>query len=179
MHTWIPTEHSTKGRLVRRALEAFGQRGFDGVAVGELARSAGTTTGALYHHFGSKVALYALVRADAERRVVDRMEGAAEATSAAGGHAAEAALLIGFDHAVRVGFARLLGERHPEGGYDAIEAALAKVLGSGRAGLAPILAAAWRAALLLVAEGDAQARVRQDLEAICILPAGPRGKAVD
>ena len=40
------------------------------------------TTGALYHHFGSKIDLYRFVRADVDQRVLDRMAGAAEAVGA-------------------------------------------------------------------------------------------------
>ena len=49
---------------------------FDEVTVGELADAAKVTTGALYHHFGSKFGLYAFVRNDVEQRLLDRMEGA-------------------------------------------------------------------------------------------------------
>ncbi len=38
-------------------------------------QSVGVTTGVLYHHFGSKEGLYAVVREELERRVVDRMDG--------------------------------------------------------------------------------------------------------
>ena len=38
--------------------------------------AAETTTGPLYHHFGSKLGLYDVIRSDVERRVTDRMEGA-------------------------------------------------------------------------------------------------------
>ncbi len=67
---------SAKGRLVLAALEAFGRSGYEAVHVGALAAAAETTTGPLYHHFGSKLGLYSFVRADVEQRVVDRMEGA-------------------------------------------------------------------------------------------------------
>jgi len=76
MRGWIPTRASAKGRLVLAALESFGRRGYDGVAVADLAAAAETTTGPLYHHFGSKLGLYDVVRADVERRILDRMEGA-------------------------------------------------------------------------------------------------------
>ena len=76
MRDWIPTRDSPRGRLVLAALDAFGAHGYEGVAVAELARSAETTTGPLYHHFGSKLGLYDVIRTDVERRVLDRMEGA-------------------------------------------------------------------------------------------------------
>ena len=116
MREWVPVSSSAKGRLALRALEDFGGKGFEAVNVVDLAAEAGVTTGSLYHHFGSKVGLYTVVRAEAERRLLDRMEGAAEATLAADGRAAavRAALLVGFDFATGRGFMRLLGEPHPE-----------------------------------------------------------------
>ena len=58
---------------------ASSARPFDEVTVGELAADAGVTTGALYHHFENKLGLYRFVREDVERRLLDRMEGAAAA----------------------------------------------------------------------------------------------------
>ena len=80
---WIPISTSPKGRLALVAVREFGARPFDEVTVGELAAAADVTTGALYHHFGSKLGLYAFVRDDVERRLLDRMEGAATAAEAA------------------------------------------------------------------------------------------------
>ena len=80
MREWIPVSTSPKGRLVLAAVKEFGTRPFDEVTVAELAAAAKVTTGALYHHFGSKLGLYNFVREDVERRLLDRMEGAAAAT---------------------------------------------------------------------------------------------------
>src|SRR5918996_5150110 len=100
MRNWIPVSTSPKGRLALAAIKEFGARPFDEVAVGELAAAAQVTTGALYHHFGSKLGLYEFVRDDVEQRLLDRMEGA---IAAAGDRpaAVQAALLVGFDFAVR------------------------------------------------------------------------------
>ncbi len=57
MRNWIPVSTSPKGRLALAAVKEFGARPFDEVTVGELAAAARVTTGALYHHFGSKLAL--------------------------------------------------------------------------------------------------------------------------
>lgn len=70
---------SPKGRLALVAVREFGSRPFEDVTVAELAAEAGVTTGALYHHFESKLGLYLFVRRDVERRLLDRMEGAAGA----------------------------------------------------------------------------------------------------
>jgi AcrR family transcriptional regulator len=155
---WVPVSTSAKGRLALRALEEFGRRGFEGVAVADLASSAGVTTGALYHHFGSKTGLYDFVRVEAEQRVIDRMAGAA----AAGG-TVRAALLVGFDFAVDRGFLRLLGEPHPTRDTDPVADLLGDISDGGRTPLGRILAAAWRAALLAVDDGSPPDSARSGL----------------
>jgi AcrR family transcriptional regulator len=145
---WIPTRSSAKGRLVLAALSAFGRHGYAAVSVAELARAADTTTGPLYHHFESKLGLYAFVREDVERRVLDRLEGALAA-----GAPPEEALAVAFDYVVRAGFARMLAEPHPDGRPDAIAALLTARLGAAPAPLGAMLAAAWRAALAASANG--------------------------
>lgn len=145
MPEWIPTTRSARGRLVLAALEAFGGRGYEGVGVAELARAAQTTTGPLYHHFGSKLGLYDEIRADVERRVTDRMEGALAASEDV-----TPALVVAFDYAQRAGFLRLLGEPHPARTTDPVAALLDEHV---EAPLGSLVAAAWRAALLACAEG--------------------------
>ena len=93
---------------MQEALAAFGARGYDAVGVTELAASAGVTIGSLYHHFGSKAGLYDLVRTDVERRVLDRMEGAAAVRDAHEPAGLAVVLLVGYDYLVGSGFARLL-----------------------------------------------------------------------
>ena len=137
---------SAKGRLVLAALEAFGRVRLRGGPRGTLAAAADTTTGPLYHHFGSKLGLYSFVRADVEQRVVDRIEGALAAGLHFESDDVIAALLVAFDYAERAGFARMLSEPHPSPGTaDPIASAL------GEGPLGAILAAAWRAALAAVA----------------------------
>jgi AcrR family transcriptional regulator len=157
LREWVPTPSSAKGRLALEALREFGRRGFDAVNVVDLAARAGVTTGALYHHFGSKLGLYSFVRDEVERRVLDRMEGAAALLESSSGNGALRALLVGFDYATERGFARLMSEQHPDRTVDPVETFLRSVL-EGSNALAPILAAAWRAALAAAARGDAGAR---------------------
>ena len=109
---------------MQEALAAFGARGYDAVGVTELAASAGVTIGSLYHHFGSKAGLYDLVRTDVERRVLDRMEGAAAVRDAHEPAGLAVVLLVGYDYLVGSGFARLLAEPRPDevSGADAIAA---------------------------------------------------------
>jgi AcrR family transcriptional regulator len=160
MREWVPVSSSARGRLATEALAAFGEHGYEGVAVGALARAAGVTTGSLYHHFGSKLGLYAVVRQEVERRVLDRMEGAVAAVAGSEASAAQAGLLVGFDYVTGHQFARLLAEPDPGGGRDPIEELLVRLDGDPRGRL---LAAAWRAALAAATSGTARSRCRSAL----------------
>lgn len=164
MREWVPVSTSPKGRLVLAAVAAFGARDFDEVTVGELSASAEVTTGALYHHFGSKLGLYEFVRADVERRLLDRMEGAAAVSGRDDAARVRAALLVGFDFAVGQRFLRILGE--PPAGADGDR--LAELLGSatGSPVLGRVLAAAWRAALAAIADGSDPMDARTALEVL-------------
>lgn len=51
-------EESPAERIERTALELFGERGFEGVSVRDLARRASVTLGSISYYFGSKEALY-------------------------------------------------------------------------------------------------------------------------
>ena len=157
MREWIPTTASAKGRLVLAALEAFGREGYEAVHVGHLAAEAQTTTGPLYHHFGSKLGLYAFVRDDVERRVTDRLEGALAVTIH---DDVGAALVVAFDYALRAGFARMLSEPHPEARPDPVAAVL------GEPPVGAMLAAAWRAGLGATADGVEPERVRDALRGL-------------
>ena len=168
MRNWIPVSTSPKGRLALAAIKEFGARPFDEVTVGELAAAAKVTTGALYHHFGSKLGLYVFVREDVEQRLLDRMEGA---IAAAGDEldrsaAVKAALFVGLDFAVREGFLRILGD--PPVGVE--HDRLAEMLSASTAPASPllgrVLAAAWRAALAAVAEGSGPDQARAALLAV-------------
>jgi AcrR family transcriptional regulator len=178
MREWIPVPGSSRARLALTALEQFGARGYDAVNVTELAAGAGVTTGSLYHHFGSKLGLYEIVREEAERRVLDRMEGAAAARAGDGpSAAARTALLVGFDYAAGQDLARLLAEPRPQPADDPVEAFLGRLADRGRAPLGRILAAAWRAALAAVADGVTSERARAALAAIAIDERAPRRRA--
>jgi len=149
------------------AVKEFGARPFDEVTVAELAEAAKVTTGALYHHFGSKFGLYAFVRDDVEQRLLDRMEGAVAAGDESDrSGAVQAALLVGLDFAVREGFLRILGDPPAEAEHDR----LAEMLSASTAPESPllgrVLAAAWRAALAGVAEGAEPEQARAALLAV-------------
>ena len=77
MKEWIPIPGSNKEKIIKVALEEFSLKGYQGVNITDLANKADMTTGAIYHHFGSKAKLYEIIRMDMEQRMIDRMEGAA------------------------------------------------------------------------------------------------------
>ena len=168
MRNWIPVSTSPKGRLALVAVREFGTRAFEEVTVGELAAAAKVTTGALYHHFGSKLGLYAFVRGDVEQRLLDRMEGAVAAAGDESDRSAavKAAMLVGLDFAVREGFLRILGDPPVGAEHDR----LAEMLSASTAPASPllgrVLAAAWRAALAAVAEGSEPDQARAALLAV-------------
>ena len=167
MREWIPISTSPKGRLALAAVKQFGERPFDDVTVGELAAAANVTTGALYHHFGSKLGLYDFVRDDVERRLLDRMEGAIAASAHLDRSAAVmAALVIGFDFAVREGFLRILGDPPAGTEHDGLADLLSASTAPGSPVLGRVLAAAWRAALVAVAEGSDPQQARAALLAL-------------
>lgn len=164
MREWIPVSTSPKGRLARAAVQQFGARRYETVTVGDLARDADVTTGAIYHHFQSKLGLYLFVRRDVERRLLDRMEGAA---ASAGASALSAALAVGFDFAVDQRFLSLLSVPSPDG-EDPLAQLLARLGRPAPRPIGTILAAAWRAAVQATADGAKPKTVRRALLALCV-----------
>ncbi|HJT93263.1 MAG TPA: TetR/AcrR family transcriptional regulator [Mycobacterium sp.] len=169
MPEWIPSESSSKGRLVLRALDAFSTDAFDDVNVVALCAEADVTTGTLYHHFGTKLGLYEVVRLEVERRTADRIAGALAARADDPPTVAvRAALLVAFDYVVDAGRVRLMGAPVPPGRDDALESAVRSVLDPQPA-VAKVWLAAWRAALMCTLDGfsaddarSALARLRLD-----------------
>jgi AcrR family transcriptional regulator len=154
MRDWIPVPGTAKARLVSAAIRRFEADGFEAAAVTALAADAEVTTGALYHHFGSKLGLYHVVREEMERRVVDRIAGAVAV--APGGRARiAAALLVAFDAAVHFSVCRILAEPAADR-PDPIAGALLPLVPTPPA--AAVLAAAWRAALLVATSDPDAAR---------------------
>jgi AcrR family transcriptional regulator len=170
VRSWVPVPGTTTGRLVVAALELFGAHGFDAVAVGRIAKQAGVTTGALYHHFGSKAGLYRIVRADVEQRVVDRLEGAASMRMVQTVPDLAPVLLVGFDYLVGNGFGCLLAEPVPEesdgpASPDVIERLIVRLAPTSTPLLAALVTAAWREALRQASNGpDSQHEARAALE---------------
>lgn len=163
MREWLPVSTSPKGRLALAAVREFGSRSFDEVTVVELAADADVTTGALYHHFQSKLGLYVFVRQDVEKRLLDRMEGAADG---AGADPLTTAMVVGLDFAVRQSFVRLLSEPSPSPGADPLAKLLTRLSQPVPAPIGRVLASAWRAALSAVADGSPAEHSRRALLAL-------------
>ena len=71
----------TRDSLIRAGRELFGQKGFRQTSVEDLARAARVTTGALYHHFPTKTALFEAVFEHAHTELMAvSMAAAQEAT---------------------------------------------------------------------------------------------------
>ena len=152
------------------AVKEFGARPFDEVTVAELAAAAKVTTGALYHHFGSKLGLYSFVREDVERRLLDRMEGAAAASAPDRSAAVTSAMLVGLDFAVREDFLRILGDPPAGTEHDRLAEMLSQTAVPPAPLLGRVLAAAWRAALAAVAEGAEPEHARAAIAALRLHP---------
>jgi AcrR family transcriptional regulator len=69
---------ATRARLLEVARRMFVDRGYAAVPAEELVREAGLTRGALYHHFGGKDGLFAVLYEQVQREVTERIDAAAE-----------------------------------------------------------------------------------------------------
>ncbi|MGE5595733.1 MAG: TetR/AcrR family transcriptional regulator [Hyphomicrobiales bacterium] len=67
----------TKAALVAAGRELFAQRGYAGVSAEEIAAAADVTTGAVYHHYGSKAALFRAVFESLEQELTAELGEAA------------------------------------------------------------------------------------------------------
>jgi AcrR family transcriptional regulator len=84
---------ATARHVLAVARDVFAADGYAAVSLDEIARRAGVTRGAIYHHYGDKTGLFAAVAADAHAAV------AAHVVAAAEGHATPAAQLRAGSHA--------------------------------------------------------------------------------
>jgi AcrR family transcriptional regulator len=69
---------ATRAALIEAATEQFGTLGFEGASLIAIAQQAGVTTGALYHHFANKQALFEIVAEAVEAQVQKDVEGRIE-----------------------------------------------------------------------------------------------------
>ena len=81
-------------------------------------------------------------------------------------HRAPSALVIGFDFAVREGFLRILGDPPAGTEHDRLADLLSASTAPASPVLGRVLAAAWRAALVAVAEGSDPQQARAALLAL-------------
>jgi AcrR family transcriptional regulator len=73
---------ATQAALIAAARPLFAQRGYAGVGTEEIARAAGVTRGALYHHFDGKRELFEAVYVQIEIELAERIAaGALEANA--------------------------------------------------------------------------------------------------
>src|ERR1700754_3581092 len=82
----------TRAALVAAGRRLFGENGFRGTSVEDLAREARVTTGALYHHFPTKTALFEAVFLQAHTELM-----AASTRAAMGATDGLDELALGFD----------------------------------------------------------------------------------
>lgn len=181
---------ATRTALIGAARPLFAQRGFTGVGTEEIARAAGVTRGALYHHFEGKRELFEAVYERIEIELAERIAtGAlqANATSplAAMKAGAEMFLLASTEpetqQIVLLDGPSVLGwdrwrEIATEHGLGLIEATLAAAIEAGEIDsqpvrpLAHVLMGALDEAAMLVARADDAERMRaevgQTLEAL-------------
>src|ERR1700742_1254832 len=71
----------TRAALVAAGRRLFGENGFRGTSVEDLAREARVTTGALYHHFPTKTALFEAVFVRAHTDLMTASAKAAQGAS--------------------------------------------------------------------------------------------------
>lgn len=102
----LPIPGSTRARLLDVAIKKFGAQPYDAVDVKTIAAEAGVTIGALYHHFGSKSGLYAVLRTEMFSRLLDRIEAATE--NAPDSSKLAAGVQAAFNGMLRIGAGHLL-----------------------------------------------------------------------
>lgn len=151
MKEWIPIPGSNKEKIIKVALEEFSLTGYQGVNITELASKANMTTGAIYHHFGSKAKLYEMIRTDMEQRVIDRMEGAASLFDQKD-KALEVALVTGLNFAVKMNICKLLSEEKSYNHKDDIEEFLTTMCLKENLPLEVVVVSSWRSILKSIFE---------------------------
>ncbi|HSS10216.1 MAG TPA: helix-turn-helix domain-containing protein [Acidimicrobiales bacterium] len=77
---------ATRQRLISVATRLFAERGFEGTSIDAILHEAGVSRGSLYHHFGSKEALFeaalTAIMEETGRQTVVAAAGASDAASA-------------------------------------------------------------------------------------------------
>lgn len=121
------------------------------------------TTGAVYHHFGSKSNLYEVIRTDMEQRVIDRMEGAASLFDESE-EALKAALITGLDSAVKFNICKLISEELPYEKKDKIEEFFScLIMNKQELPIEIILISSWRSILKKITTNKISPKQGKDL----------------
>ncbi|KAB2328726.1 TetR/AcrR family transcriptional regulator [Bacillus mesophilum] len=162
MKEWIPIPGTNKDRLITVALEEFSKKGFEGVNITELAEKAQMTTGAVYHHFGSKAKLYEVIRTEIEQRILDRMEGAASLFDNPN-EAIKASMITGMDFVTKNEFSRLISEPNPTNKTDRIERFLSDLNNNNDLPLELVLIASWRSILKGISKEEITSKQGKEL----------------
>lgn len=159
---------TTAAKIRDAGMELFGERGFTGVSVRDIARAAGVSSSLVVHHFGSKAGLQAAIETRAVELLMDVL---GQAATAVGEDAAPATTAQMFATALRdeTVVIRYLRRMLIEGGetaqtlfgrlLTATEAELAALVEQGV--VRPSPHPRWRAAFLLV--NDLALLVLEDL----------------
>jgi AcrR family transcriptional regulator len=64
---------TTREAIVTAATRLFAERGYEATGIDEVARAAGVSKGALYHHYADKADVLAAVYEDVETKLVERL----------------------------------------------------------------------------------------------------------
>ncbi|MDP5275387.1 TetR/AcrR family transcriptional regulator [Chengkuizengella axinellae] len=152
MKDWIPIPGSIKEQLITIALEEFKKKEYKEVNISQLANEANVTTGAIYHHFGSKIKLYLLIRNEMEQRIIDRMEGAAALFEDDPNQALTAAVKVGIDACVKLDCCKLLSELPSDKVNDRIGEFMVSLNKKTITGIEYILLPSWRSLLNAIYE---------------------------
>ncbi|GAB3103938.1 TetR/AcrR family transcriptional regulator [Aestuariicella hydrocarbonica] len=71
----------TYNQVLESATQLFGERGYDGTSLEDIAVACGLTTRPIYHYFGNKKALFAAVNEQQEQRILASMDASADVMS--------------------------------------------------------------------------------------------------
>lgn len=164
---------ATRKALMRAGRELFAHRGYADVSVGEIATRAGVTTGALYHQFAGKEALFTAIYeqlvAAVWARVLSLREASSEPSLIADCEAyLDACAEPEFFRITTDGPAVIGWDRLVEGARAMIEVSLTAALERGEISDAPIeplarmLAAALKEAGVMIATAEDPASARAE-----------------
>jgi AcrR family transcriptional regulator len=79
--TQAERNEATTSGLVETAAGMFGRDGYSATSVDDVARAAGVTKGAVYHHFEGKIGLFRTVFLREEQQLVERLAAASAGTT--------------------------------------------------------------------------------------------------